>query len=85
VRVNEIQIAEVNQAIEEVAQDKDRIGFVKRVSQGHQATDDAHVPERHGNDALFGDFAGDPLHDEASGEYRLSEKSQNEPETKFVR
>src|SRR3569623_445432 len=68
---DELQVAQVDEDAEGLADDEDRVLAIERVAAQHAAAADREHPERRRHDAAPGALGCDPLTDAAHGEHDL--------------
>ena len=76
---NELQVSQINEQSQSLAEDKHGILFVQCIGQQHDPAADTEVPECCGDDALLLFFAFKPLHDESGGEQELPHQTECYP------
>jgi len=81
--IDKVEVSKVDDGIEKIGSDEDRIHLPNSVGQEDQSSPQAEVPKGHGDDALFSLFRSDPLDDEPHRKHRLSHKTEEHPEVKL--
>src|SRR5574343_38734 len=78
--VMQMQVAEIDDQAECLAEDENRVVAMHGVSGQHQTAGDAEIPQGHGNAHLLGFFARPPLDDKAHHKERLAAEADADPE-----
>jgi hypothetical protein len=81
--IDKVEVSKVDDRIEKIGSDEDRIHLPNRIGQEDQSSPQAEVPEGHWDDAFFPLFRGNPLDDEPHRKHRLSQKTEEHPEVKL--
>jgi hypothetical protein len=81
--VDEVEVSKVDDRIEKIGSDKNRVHLAKGIGQEDQSTSQAEIPEGHRDDTLFPFLRGDPLDEEPHRKHRLSNETENHPEVKL--
>jgi len=76
---DQLQVANVDEKSQRLAEDKDRVFLVDCVGSEHRAAADAEIPEDHGNYAFSEAFTAEPLYDKATHENDLSHEAEDDP------
>src|SRR5574343_1436387 len=74
--VVQVQVAEIDDQAEPLAESENRVVAVDGIDGQHQAAEDAEIPEGHRHDDLLGLFARPPLDDETHHEQPPGHRSQ---------
>src|SRR5574343_1701314 len=81
--VMQVQVAEIDDQAQALAESEDRVVAVDGIDGQHQAAEDAEIPEGHRNDDLLGLFARPPLDDETHHEQPLATETDGDPEQRL--
>jgi hypothetical protein len=78
--VDQEEVPRVEEAVDQAAEQEDRILKDRRVDGEERAARDGQPPEGDGDDALLPLLGREPLHEESRGEEALSDETQGDPE-----
>src|SRR5574343_1512180 len=81
--VMQVQVAEIDDQAEPLAENEDRVVAVNGIDGQHQAAKDAEIPEGHRHDDLLGLFARPPLDDETHHEQPLATEANGDPDQRL--
>src|SRR5574343_90933 len=81
--VMQVQVAEIDDQAEALAENEDRVVAVDGIDGQHQAAEAAEIPESHRHDDLPGFFARPPLDDETHHEQPLATEANGDPEQRL--
>jgi hypothetical protein len=81
--VDEVEVSRIDDGIEKVGNDKDRVHLPKGIGQEDQSASQAEIPEGHWNDTLFLFLRRNPLNDKSHRKHRLSDETENQPEVQL--
>src|SRR5574343_1655751 len=81
--VVQVQVAEIDDQAEPLAESENRVVAVDGIDGQHQAAEDAQIPEGHRHDDLLGLFARPPLDDETHHEQPLATEANGDPDQRF--
>ena len=77
---DQLNIANIDEGAEALAQDENKVLFVNGIGQHDQPAPEAKIPEDFGDDALLDALAVNPLNDKAHHKKALTEKTYGDPE-----
>src|SRR5262245_7466751 len=78
--MNEIEVARVHQKAGPLPENEDRVEAVDGIGQQGEAASNRKVPKLTGHDATALPLGGDPLQEKASGEERLAQQPDANPD-----
>jgi hypothetical protein len=81
----EPEISEIDKISGQIGKNKNGVHPMDGIGEKHQASPEAEIPERNGDDALFPFLRSDPLEKKTHGEHRLSDETKNDPVIEFER
>jgi hypothetical protein len=83
--LNEPEIPEIDKISGQISKNENRVHPMDGVSEKHQASPEAEIPERNRDDTFFLFLRSDPLEKEPHREHQLSDETENDPEIEFER